>query len=196
MTNVSRKRRYSCNTSLAAAMAMLALIVVFAGCKNEKEKATAEASQRKTQKKLPLGATASDRLNHYKHVWDDFAEKHYSYLLYIECYCQLSTSHNIRETPTAMIHDKWVKVEVKQKELVKVTLEGGQESEPFKEKFSGSDPIILLFGKIQSAVNLPAEQLSVVYDDLYGFPRQIEIVFTHAVDNVLQAEIREFELLN
>lgn len=195
MINASKNNSFTKNLIHRTVIGAVCLGILISGCETVKKEKMKEVTQSGNQVKLHPQATEIEKLSYYKNIWRTFENTHYSYSVYIECDCQFSTPHNVRETPRAMIHDKWLKIEIMQGKIVKIMLESGQESKNFKEKFLDTNPIDHLYERINDAISKSAKKISIQYDEERGFPRQLDIIFTYATDDTIHAEVKNFELL-
>ena len=125
--------------------------------------------------------------------WQAAHASHYRYTLFIGCFCAFRD-----EMPLV--------VEVKDGEVVSLESQTGKELNPanmeFYERyltidriFDGIESGFKIEGNVDTAGDV-ADEITVTYDEKYGFPSQVNIDFIkNAVDDELSLQITDFEVL-
>jgi len=151
---------------------LLVLAVVLTAC------ATAQAAQPKSDLEI-----AQDK-------WQNADISHYRFNLFISCFCVFT-------------EDMPLIIEVKDGQVVSMEFQSGKEIDSsllelfqryntLEKLFSGLENSFLVEGTDQG----PADKVTVIYDETYGFPKEITIDFIEkAIDDELYLTVSEFEVL-
>jgi hypothetical protein len=129
-------------------------------------------------------ALAQSTLNSHRKRWETHNIQHYRYTLRMYCLCPYTESVNI---------------EVRNGLAVSVLDWSGAPSSGdiiFSQYFDHADTVDKLFGVIEGALAQGADDVSVDYDNDYGYPTHIYIDFYRAGhDDEISYFLRDFEVL-
>lgn len=127
---------------------------------------------------------ASSEFDQAKEKWQDAGISHYRFELTYSCFC-------------AFVSDMPLIIEVQDGEVVSMEYKSGNEIDPASEElFQQYATIDKIFAELENALNGGADNVTVTYDETYGFPTQINIDFIEeAADDELYLTISNFEAL-
>ena len=116
--------------------------------------------------------------------WQEANVSHYRFNLNISCFC-------------AFVENMPLVIEVQDGEVVSMEYQSGNEIDATNlEFFQQYATIDKIFEKLEKAVGGEADQVTVTYDETYGFPTQTDIDFVEqAIDDELYLTISNFEIL-
>ncbi len=119
-------------------------------------------------------------------IWQDADISHYKYDLWIGCFCVFRD-----EIPLT--------IEVQDGEVVSITKATGglvDETDPNHELFMKYATLDRLFASLEEDTASGAEQITVSYDPLYGFPVEAYIDHSQQIaDDELSLQVSNFEVL-
>ncbi len=126
----------------------------------------------------------SGDLESARQQWQDAAISHYRFNLHMVCFC-------------AFAENMPLVVEVQDGNVVSMEYQNGTEIDPASlEFFQRYETIEKIFTELEKAIGGEADEVTVSYDDAYGFPEQIDIDFIEeAIDDELVLTISGFEAL-
>ena len=130
---------------------------------------------------LPTGVSGD--LEGARRQWEEAAISHYQFSLNMVCFC-------------AFAENMPLTIEVQDGEVVSMEYQNGNEIDPASlEFFQRYETIDKIFAELEKATG-EADEVTVSYDDTYGFPEQIDIDFVkEAIDDELAMTISGFEVL-
>lgn len=116
--------------------------------------------------------------------WNEADVSHYRFHLNLSCFC-------------AFAENMPLVFEVQDGEVVSMEYQSGNEIDATNlEFFQQYATIDKIFEKLEKAVGGEADQVTVTYDETYGFPTQADIDFVEqAIDDELYLTISNFEIL-
>ncbi|MBI5825337.1 MAG: hypothetical protein HZB18_15015 [Chloroflexi bacterium] len=118
--------------------------------------------------------------------WEDANIPHYRYTLFISCFCVFSD-----EMPLT--------IEVKNGEVVSMTRSDGTAIAPtdnFTEIYQPYLTMNRLFLKLEADLTGEADNVTVTYDPVYGFPSNVSIDYIiEAIDDEISYQVSNFEVL-
>ena len=131
---------------------------------------------------LPGGDSGD--LESARQQWQEAAISHYRFNLNMVCFC-------------AFAENMPLVVEVQDGNVVSMEYQNGNEIDPASlEFFQRYETIDKIFSELEKAIAGEADEVTVSYDDTYGFPEQIDIDFVEeAIDDELVLTISGFEAL-
>ncbi len=129
------------------------------------------------------GATQSET-SRYREKWERAGVSHYRFELFIACFCAFG-----RDMPLV--------IEVNDGKIVSMEYKSGnplpEHDREYFERFATIDRIFL---ELESDAIKEADEVTVTYDETYGFPTQINIDYIKdAVDDELGLILSGFEVL-
>jgi hypothetical protein len=135
---------------------------------------------------LPTGIPAgvSGDLEGARQKWQEAGISHYRFNLNMICFC-------------AFAENMPLVIEVQDGEVVSMEYQNGNEIDPASlEFFQRYETIDKIFAELEKAAGGEADEVTVSYDDTYGFPEQIDIDFVkEAIDDELSMSLSGFEVL-
>ena len=116
--------------------------------------------------------------------WQDANVSHYRFSLFIGCFCVFS-------------QDMPLNIEVKDGEVVSMEYQSGNEIDAAnREYFRRFETIDKIFDELEKDKNGEADEVTVAYEEKYGYPAQVHIDFIkNAVDDEVSLQISAFEVL-
>ncbi len=116
--------------------------------------------------------------------WQAANISHYRFNLFVGCFCVYT-------------QDMPLIVEVKDGEVVSMEFQSGKAIEASNlEYFQRFATIDKIFAEVEKDLGGEADQVTVEYDETYGFPKQVSIDFIQqAADDELGLTVSEFEKL-
>jgi hypothetical protein len=116
--------------------------------------------------------------------WQEQGISHYRYHLFISCFC-------------AFNEDMPLIIEVQDGKMVSMEFESGKEIDPsLLELFKKYETIDLIFAELEAGLGGAADEVTVKYDPMYGFPTEATIdMVKEAIDDELYLTISNFEQL-
>ncbi len=116
--------------------------------------------------------------------WQDANISHYRFNLSISCFC-------------VFVQDMPLVIEVDDDKVVSMEFQNGNKIDPsFLEVFNRYATIDQIFAEVGKALDGGADQVTVEYDETYGFPTQVTIDFDQqAADEEIYLTISDFEAL-
>lgn len=133
---------------------------------------------------LALTACAArNAMEESQQKWASQKVAHYKYDLTIGCFCPWRDLMPL-------------KVEVKDGQIVSLTDKTGQPTPPnFADTFNNAATVDGLFKILDSALGR-AQEVRVVYDDVYGYPKSIHVDYAkNATDDEIEYTVENFEML-
>lgn len=119
-------------------------------------------------------------------IWKEANVSNYRYQLSVVCFCPY-------------MEDMPLTIEVQNGKMVSMTRPDGTQvdsSSPSYETYVSYATIDGLFLKLQSVLGGEAEEVTVSYDSVYGFPATIMIDYIKlAIDDELSLQVSKFEIL-
>jgi Family of unknown function (DUF6174) len=114
--------------------------------------------------------------------WQDANISHYRYDLFLSCFC-------------AFNEDMPLLIEVQDGKVVSMEFQSGKEIDPsLLELFAKYQTIDLVFAELEAGRNGAADEVTVTYDAMYGFPTKAKIdMVQEAIDDELYLTISNFE---
>ena len=131
---------------------------------------------------LPTGVSGD--LDSARRQWEQAAISHYRFNLNMVCFC-------------AFAENMPLTIEVQDGEVVSMEYQNGNEIDPASlEFFQRYETIDKIFAELGKAIDGEADEVTVSFDDAYGFPEQVDIDFIEeAIDDELVLTISGFEVL-
>lgn len=116
--------------------------------------------------------------------WQEAAVSHYRFHLNLSCFCVFA-------------QDMPLIIEVRDGEVVSMEYQSGNEIDATNlEFFQQYATIEKIFDELEKAIGGEADEVTVTYDETYGFPIQADIDFVEqAIDDELYLTISNFEVL-
>jgi hypothetical protein len=116
--------------------------------------------------------------------WQEASISHYRFNLNLSCFC-------------AFAENMPLVLEVQEGEVVSMEYQNGNEIEVTNlEFFQQYATIERIFEQLEKALGGEADEVTVTYDETYGFPTQADIDFVEqAIDDELYLTISDFEVL-
>jgi hypothetical protein len=129
-----------------------------------------------------VGSRSEVQRNQQK--WQDAGVSHYRYDLFVGCFCVFS-------------QDMPLVIEVKDGQVVSMKYQSGKEIDAgSREIFDKYATIDRLFTELETNIYGKADEVTVTYDPIYGFPAKVNVDFIkNAVDDELALTISNFEKL-
>ena len=126
----------------------------------------------------------SGDLESARQQWEASGISHYRFNLNMVCFCAFSENMPLV-------------VEVQDGNVVSMEYQNGNEIDPASlEFFQRYETIDKIFAELKKAAGGEADEVTVSFDDTYGFPEQIDIdVIKEAIDDELVMTISGFEVL-
>ena len=130
-----------------------------------------------------VGAASSEYDQAYE-TWQNADISHYRFELTYSCFC-------------AFTADMPLIIEVQDGEVVSMEYKSGNEINPASEElFQQYATIDRIFAELEKALNGGADNVTVTYDETYGFPTQLNLDFIEeAADEEVYLTISNFEPL-
>lgn len=127
---------------------------------------------------------ASSEFDQAREKWQEAAISHYRFELNYGCFCAFSA-------------DMPLIIEVQDGEVVSMEYASGKEIDPASlELFQPYATIDGIFAELEKALNGGAENVTVTYDETYGYPTQATIDFNQQMaDEEIYLTISNFEVL-
>ena len=127
----------------------------------------------------------SGDLESARQQWQEAAISHYRFNLNMVCFC-------------AFAENMPLVIEVQDGNVVSMEYQNGNEIDPASlEFFQRYETIDKIFAELEKAKDGEADEVTVSYDDTYGFPEQVDIDFVEeAIDDELVLTISGFEALS
>jgi hypothetical protein len=131
---------------------------------------------------LPTGDSGD--IESARQQWEAAGISHYRFNLNMVCFCAFSENMPLV-------------VEVQDGNVVSMEYQNGNEIDPASlEFFQRYETIDKIFSELEKAIAAEADEVTVTYDDTYGFPEQVDIDFVEeAIDDELVLTISGFEAL-
>ena len=128
--------------------------------------------------------TPSSDFDRAQQKWQDANISHYRFKLSISCFCVFT-------------QDMPLVIEVQDGEVVSMEYQSGNEIDAANlELFQRYATIDRIFEELEKALGGDADEVTVTYDETYGFPAQANINFDlQAADEEIYLTISEFEAL-
>lgn len=129
---------------------------------------------------------AKNELEKNRQIWQDSGITNYRYSLIVGCFCVFRS-----QMPLA--------VEVQNGNVASITYPDGTlvaESDPNYETFSRYATVERIFSELEAGQSGDAEEITVAYDSVHGFP--VDIYFDYikaATDDELSILVSDFEIL-
>jgi hypothetical protein len=116
--------------------------------------------------------------------WQDANVSHYRFSLFVGCFCVFS-------------QDMPLNIEVQNGKVVSMEYQSGKAiDESSREVFRRYETIDQIFGELEKDLNGEADEVTVAYDLVYGYPAQVNIDFVKdATDDEIALNISAFEKL-
>jgi hypothetical protein len=129
-----------------------------------------------------VGPTSEFESNLQK--WEKADVSHYRYELFISCFC-------------IFVENMPLVVEVKDGEVVSMAFKNGAEINPdFSELFGRFATMDLIFAELESGLSGEADEVTVTYDETFGFPADIWLDYDQqTADEELGLTVTAFEAL-
>lgn len=128
---------------------------------------------------------ASTVLERNRQTWRDSGITHYRFSLFVGCFCPFGDRMPLT-------------VEVQNNEGISMAYPDGTlvaATDPNYETFSRYATIERVFSELETAQSGDADEVTVTYDSVYGFPGEIYLDFIKdAVDDELSLQISNFEV--
>lgn len=135
---------------------------------------------------LAACTTSGSEFDQNKAKWEDANISHYKFDLWIGCFCAFRSQMPLT-------------IEVQDGKVVSMTDVNGEAitaESPSYEIFSTYETIDRLFVKLAADISAGADEITVSYDPIYGFPVTTYIDYIHeAADDELSIEVQNFEVL-
>jgi hypothetical protein len=137
-----------------------------------------------TQIPTDLPAGVSRDIDSARQQWEAAGISHYRFNLNMVCFC-------------AFAENMPLVVEVQDGNVVSMEYQNGSEIDPAGlEFFQRYETIDKIFAELEKAAGGEADEVTVSFDETYGFPEQIDIdVVKEAIDDELSMTISGFEVL-
>ena len=131
---------------------------------------------------IPSGAAGD--LENARQKWQEANVSHYRFNLNMVCFC-------------AFAENMPLVVEVQDGQVTSMEYQNGNEIDTTSlEFFQRYETIDKIFSELEKAAGGEADEVTVSFDDTYGFPEQIDIDFVkEAIDDELVMTISGFEVL-
>lgn len=131
---------------------------------------------------LPTGVSGD--IETARQQWEAAGISHYRFNLNMVCFC-------------AFAENMPLVVEVQDGNVVSMEYQNGTEIDPASlEFFQRYETIDKIFAELEKAAGGEADEVTVSFDNTYGFPEQIDIdVIKEAIDDELAMTISGFEVL-
>jgi hypothetical protein len=131
---------------------------------------------------IPTGVSGD--IESARQQWEAAGISHYRFNLNMVCFCAFSENMPLV-------------VEVQDGSVVSMEYQNGNEIDPASlEFFQRYETIDKIFSELEKAAGGEADEVTVSFDDTYGFPEQIDIdVVKEAIDDELAMTISGFEVL-
>ena len=135
---------------------------------------------------IPTDVPGGDlgNLESARRQWQEAGISHYRFNLNMVCFC-------------AFAENMPLVVEVQDGNVVSMEYQNGNEIDPASlEFFQRYETIDRIFAELEKAMDGEADEVTVSYDDTYGFPEQVDIDFIkEAIDDELVLTVSGFEVL-
>lgn len=131
-----------------------------------------------------LATEAPSEFESARQKWQEADVSHYRFNLNLSCFC-------------AFAENMPLIIEVRDGEVVSMEYQNGNEIENTNlEFFQQYATIERIFEELEKALGGEADQVTITYDETYGFPTQADIDFVEqAIDDELYLTISDFEAL-
>lgn len=136
---------------------------------------------------LALAACSMGKLSELERnqqKWQDANVSHYRFSLFVGCFCVFS-------------QDMPLNIEVQDGKVVSMEYQSGNAiDESSREVFRHYETIDQIFAELEKDLNGEADEVTVAYDSVYGYPAQVNIDFVKdATDDEIALNISAFEKL-
>jgi hypothetical protein len=131
-------------------------------------------------------SSAKSEFDRNQEKWQNSHISHYHYSLFVGCFCPFTEKMPLN-------------IEVKDDDLLSITYADGtliSKADPEFEFFARYGTMERLFSELEADLAGAADEVTVSYDPVYGFPQTANIdVIKEAVDDELSLTVSGFELL-